>query len=1011
MPERRTKAESPTRAVLRTGVAAVCATSLAASPVIAEDPAVRVPVARAAAKAASPQPAGKASERPKPVAKAAPKRVQPAEPRFATEIAPPVGEPLVVRVGENAEFSRVEFAGPAAGRATARREGAEVVVRVPGARQPDISRLRVGPPRWLNTADLRPFGGGIDVVLKIDAGADVRIGRDGGALYVNLFQAAAPAEPEPGAETDARPNPVPKGGVVKVEAEAAEDRLTLRFPFAAPLGAAAFRRGDSIWIVFDAKAQLDIAGAPKALGPVKRMRWASGPDFTALRVVAPEDTTAALTNVGGVWSVAFGRALASGAAPIAIARDDETGPPALTAAMAGSTKVVWLTDPAVGDRIGIVTALGPAKALQRGRELVDASLLPTFQGLAVKAVASDLRVTADGDLVRIHRPRGMTLSSPAAGARRVNAPVALPQPAALPAVVDFDSWPKTGEGGFRARYAELMALAAEEAGKGKDAPVSARMGLARFLVGSELAYEAIGVLNQLVKDKPAMAGDAEFRGLRGAARAMVGRWAEAQADFSASAVAADPSSALWRGYIDARQGAWTEARQAFAQGASALNLFPPRWKARFGAANARAALELGDMKAAETLLTASLNEKVPPLDQLALRLIQAEMFEKSGDKARALKIYDAVSRASLGSLATPAELKAIKLRLENGSINPVEAVRRLDSLKFRWRGDATELEIIRTAGQIYLEQGRYREGLEALRSAGQRLPNLPQAAQLQADLAAAFRSLFLEGLADGLQPIQALGLFYDFRELTPVGADGDEMVRRLARRLVDVDLLGQASELLKYQVDNRLDGVAKAQVATDLALIYLMDRKPEDALQAIWSSRTTLLPTVLNSERRVIEARALSDLGRQDHALEVLARDPSGEANDVRAEIYWRQKDWANAGQALERRLEGRWSSPLPLSGEEETRLLRAAIAYSLAGDDASLMRLNSRFSPYVDEARAPDALRVALSGLDSGVASPADFARLASQADAFSGWVARMKQKLRDRPKLASAPAASKAA
>ena len=39
----------------------------------------------------------------------------------------------------------------------------------------------------------------------------------------------------------------------------------------------------------------------------------------------------------------------------------------------------------------------------------------------------------------------------------------------------------------------------------------------------------------------------------------------------------------------------------------------------------------------------------------------------------------------------------------------------------------------------------------------------------------------------------------------------------------------QAGELLKYQADNRLDGVPRAQVATDLAVIYLMDKKPEQA--------------------------------------------------------------------------------------------------------------------------------------------------------------------------------------
>ena len=77
--------------------------------------------------------------------------------------------------------------------------------------------------------------------------------------------------------------------------------------------------------------------------------------------------------------------------------------------------------------------------------------------------------------------------------------------------------------------------------------------------------------------------------------------------------------------------------------------------------------------------------------------------------------------------------------------------------------------------------------------------------------------------------IDALSLFYDFRDLTPVGRRGDEMIRKLADRLVSVDLLDQAAELLQHQVDNRLQGAARAQVAVRLAVIYLMARKPDRA--------------------------------------------------------------------------------------------------------------------------------------------------------------------------------------
>ena len=44
------------------------------------------------------------------------------------------------------------------------------------------------------------------------------------------------------------------------------------------------------------------------------------------------------------------------------------------------------------------------------------------------------------------------------------------------------------------------------------------MALARFLVGSGLNYEAIGVLNALIAKAPNLQGEPEVRGLRGVAR-------------------------------------------------------------------------------------------------------------------------------------------------------------------------------------------------------------------------------------------------------------------------------------------------------------------------------------------------------------------------------------------------------------------------------------------------------------------------------------------------------------
>jgi tetratricopeptide (TPR) repeat protein len=916
-----------------------------------------------------------------------------------------------VKVGVAKDLTHIEFQG--AQPISARRDGADVVLRFGKVATPDLARLRVDPPRFLKTAQAVPVNGGLEVRLTVADGADARLGKSDGAAYVNL----GPPPEQPGATPTpkdqpptARPNPIPASGVVKMVPELQGKTLLLRFPWRATLGAAVFRRGDAIWMVFDAPARLDLSEAPRGLTQMRNMRAVAGANFSAVRIAVPPTTVATASAEAGVWTLALGPAALSAPGPVKIGREDAGGPASLTAQVAGTTGVFWIADPVVGDHIAAVTALAPAKGLPGQRTFVDATLLSSWQGLAVQPVADDLDVAADGDIVRIGRPKGLALSSTSMQARNSPAPVGLPQPASLPALIDFSGWSKTGEGGFNARYDQLLDLASQEAAKGKGGGVQARLALARFLVGSELAFEAIGVLNMIAKAEPSMSGDPEFRGLRGAARVIAGRFKDAQADFSSPALAEDPASALWRGYVAARLGDYTGAREQLSAGRSALAQFAPKWKARFARADVDSALAVGDVGAARNALLTAQSIPLEPNEALGVRMAEAKLSDATGRIDQALTLYDEVARSNYGALSAPALLRGAELKLAKGRMSPVDAVAILDSLRFRWRGDATELETVRSLGRIYIAQGHYREALEALRSAGRRLPDLPAALGVQSDLASAFKVLFLGGGADGLQPIQALALFYDFKEFTPIGAEGDLMVRRLARRLVDVDLLDQAAVLLKYQAENRLDGVPRAEVSTDLAMIQLMNRQPEQALIALSNSRTTLLPNALNAERRVIEARALLQLGRYDHAMEILGKDVSPEASELRAEVSWKQRNWGPAGQQLEARLGDRWKTDAPLTADEETKLLRAGAAYSLAGDDASLARLRTRYAKLTESARAPEAMRVALSGANDGALTAADFSRAVSDADAFAGWVQRMKKRFRDRPAPVSAPAAKPA-
>ena len=914
-----------------------------------------------------------------------------------------------IRGGQSNGFSRVEFHWKGNVGYTTRREGDNLVVRFSRDADPDMSRCASDPPPFLKTASLHRQGKILEVVLTLQPGADAKPGRDADSIYVNLFpkpsdtpQAAAP-----------KVDPVPAGGVVRMEGEIAQGQVLLHFPWKAPLGAAAFRRGESVWLVFDTAAKLDVSKVPAETTMFKGLAVVSGPGYSAVRIASPAAAPVKAWADGSTWTLALGPGVQKLATPVKAERDGDSPAPALRAQLSGATKTLWFDDPTVGDRLAVVTALGPPKGVPGRRSYVDFALLPSAQGLAFEPQVADLNVAIDGEWVRISRPKGLAISTVVAAAGAKGKPAStslgLPQPSSMPGLIDYVGWSRTGEMGFMARYSQLQNAAADEAGReaagDRAAGLNARMSLARFLVGSELSYEAIGVLNLLYRHHQELAGDPEFRGLRGAARAMVGRYKEAETDFSVPVLADDPASSLWRGYIASKENDWQASADAFAKGMSAMNQFTPAWQSRFARAYAETAVETGKLSVASTEVALSIAQTKDPVEQLQTRLVQARLIEAMGYPKRALPLYDAIARAPLDMLSAPAQMHAAELRLQLGQISQSQAVALLDGLRFRWRGNRVELELIRNLGRLYLQGGHYREALETLRSISHAPIQAPEMNDIRNDLSNTFRALFLDGRADGMEPVQAVGLWYEFKDLTcTVGSDGDLLVRKLARRLVDVDLLDQATTLLKYQVENRLDGVAKAQVATDLATLYIMDRRPEAAIEAINNSRSTLLPKDLQDQRRMIEARAWLALNQNDHALELVGKDASSDADGVRAEVAWRLRQWNLAGGLLEKVLGERWKKAEPLAPDQEAMLLRAGTSpTSLASNDSALDRLRAHFGGFVDQAHSAEALRVALAGAEAMPTLTRDFGKVAADSDIFAGWVERMKQKFKDSPSVSS--------
>jgi hypothetical protein len=106
------------------------------------------------------------------------------------------------------------------------------------------------------------------------------------------------------------------------------------------------------------------------------------------------------------------------------------------------------------------------------------------------------------------------------------------------------------------------------------------------------------------------------------------------------------------------------------------------------------------------------------------------------------------------------------------------------------------------------------------------------------------------------------------------------------------------------------------------------------------------LPDQDGHARMILEARAFAGLKQWDNALDLIAVDDQADTRRLRADIYWEAGNWAMAGQKTEEILGARWSDPLPLSDSERGQVLRLAVSYSLANDEASLDRLRQHFAP-----------------------------------------------------------------
>ena len=745
--------------------------------------------------------------------------------------------------------------------------------------------------------------------------------------------------------------------------------------------AAVFEHGDDVFVVLNGVKSIELpvlsASDAALAGSIIESRIEGG---SMLRLTPVARGLLSVSEAQDGWIIDVADQVTGPVEPVRWSRTSgPDGRRVLRGAMPKSGQPIAIDDPVTNEKLIVVPMTGAPYAVVKAQNFVEFRLPRTALGLVIVPRADDLFVRADLDSILIGRESGLSLSADGAG------PGPSTARSGQEASLFPEHWNDDRRGSIRDGGRALLRAAADAPRRDR---TSARIRLAQFHLANGFASEAHGVLGLAAAEDPVVAGSKQLIMLRLMAAVFMADFAEAGRLVSNPVLAMENEAGLWRALIDEHARRFGPALTGFRRFGDVLERYPDSLQALFRSAAVEAALEGGDTFLANHHLGALERVDADDRDPGLVPLLQGRIAEASGRHSEAIAAYQLAAKTGQRPVEAQARLNAALLLLQEKKMDPEQVKAELETIAMIWRRGEIEVRARAKLGEIYAAESLWREAFNMNKRALEIQPDHPFTRKLQDDTAQRFEALFLGGKAESLSRIEALSIFDEFRALIPVGPRGDEIVRRLAERLYELDLLDQAAELLAYQVNHRLKGLARAQVATRLAVIHLVNGKPQETLQALKFSRLANLPPEMRRARVLLEARTLAELSRTELAMEVLAAETGSDVERLRADILWRGKRWREAAETYERALGQRWQDNEPLNDGERGDIVRAGVAYVLASDRLGTDRLRAKYLPKMSD--SVDAETFKLITIDNLLRAPEfrEIARSVVSAETLSGFL-----------------------
>tara|TARA_R110000764_G_scaffold45730_24_gene102799 strand:- start:7653 stop:9800 length:2148 start_codon:yes stop_codon:yes gene_type:complete len=667
--------------------------------------------------------------------------------------------------------------------------------------------------------------------------------------------------------------------------------------------------------------------------------------------------------------------------------------------------ILKFTDPFLGDTIHAAVVEQADSYSGVYKSYVDFTVLDSIIGMAYVPKSGNIEAQYDEEGISLSREGGLALMPPSdvLSFELRDSAHSTPQQdqsgeatKIVSRIFKFDQWRLGGRETLRQNQEVMMQGLYERNTQGRAQDL---IGLAKLEISNARGAEAVGYLKLAGQEYRPFRESPEYLALLGAAYALNNQFDIAFRVLMVPQLDDFDEIKYWRAYALAELDDWVQAGDVLPSNARFLRSYPRELRLPLSIKLAEVFLRKGDVEHASQILKFIEEERdtLRPEHAAALAYLNGELKRQKSDIQGALDDWRSLTKHKDDFYRTRARLALSDLRYSLKEITIDKAIDDLERLRFAWRGDEIETTVNFKLGRLYFEKGSYIKGLSVLRQAVALSENTTMGGQMAAYMQAQYKDLFLGEKSNTLTPLQLVMIYEEFSELTPAGPDADRLLQSLAERLVDVDLLGRAIDILNDQVENRSTGVEQIKLALRLAGIQVINNANADALETLKiAERAINKVPILDSvpyrrEMNLLRARALSRDNRARDALFLLSNmKQDDDVIRLKADVAWTAGHWNDAAEALEELVSRYDIGPKePINAQQANMILNWAVTLSLSGNRHVISNVRAAYGAEMKKTAKGDLFEVVTRPRQNAILADRDtIQQIVSEVDIFGDFL-----------------------